>query len=155
MFLVLDNTVLSNFALTGRIDLLQRLSAERIVTVEEAWNEWQAGIQRDRIPPADVTWLSVLTLNESEQKIRDELMPPLDLGEAACLALARSRGFALLTDDRVARREARRLGVPLSGTIGALISLMDDRLLTVAEANRLLQQMISHGYRSPFQTLPN
>ena len=80
-------------------------------------------------------------------------MPPLDIGEAACLALALSRGYALMTDDLIARREARRLGVPLSGTIGALISLMDDQLLTLAEANRLLRQMIVMGYRSPLQSL--
>jgi len=153
MFLVLDNTVLSNFSLAGRIDLLAQLSAERVVTVDDAWNEWQVGIRLGRIPLADMSWLPVLELDESEQKVRDELVPPLDLGEAACLALAKSRGYALLTDDRVARREARRLGVPLSGTIGALVSLVDDHLLTLAEANHLLQQMIALGYRSPLQTL--
>ena len=153
MFLVLDNTVLSNFSLAGRIDLLAQLSAERVVTVDDAWNEWQVGIRLGRIPLADMSWLPVLELDESEQKVRDELVPPLDLGEAECLALAKSRGYALLTDDRVARREARRLGVPLSGTIGALVSLVDDHLLTLAEANHLLQQMIAFGYRSPLQTL--
>lgn len=153
MFLVLDNTVLSNFARVGRTDLVMRLSLGHLVTVADAWNEWQTGIQLGRIPQSDLTWLPVLQLVEAERRARDELMPPLDLGEAACLALALSRSYALMTDDRVARREARRLGVPLSGTIGALVSLMDDGHLTVQTANQILQQMIAVGYRSPLQSL--
>lgn len=153
MYLVVDNTVLSNFALVGRIDLLAQLSPRRLMTAEDAWNEWLIGVRIGRLPSNDLPWLPVIRLDESEQNRRDEFMPPLDLGEAACLALALSRGYALMTDDLIARREARRLGVPLSGTIGALISLMDDQILTPAEANRILRQMIVMGYRSPLQSL--
>ena len=131
MLLVLDNTVLSNFALIERSALLALLSPGQLVTVEDAWLEWQTGVELGHIPPCDLSWLSVLELTKVERVQRDELMPPLDIGEAACLALAHARGCALLTDDRIARREARRLGVPLSGTIGALVSLMDDGHLTL------------------------
>ena len=153
MLLVLDNTVLSNFALIERSALLALLSPGQLVTVEDAWLEWQTGVELGHIPPCDLSWLSVLELTKVERVQRDELMPPLDIGEAACLALAHARGCALLTDDRLARREARRLGVPLSGTIGALVSLMDDGHLTLQAANQILQQMIAVGYRSPFQSL--
>ena len=82
-----------------------------------------------------------------------ELMPPLDEREAAWLALARSRGHRFLTDDRVARREARRLGVPLSGTMRALRSLVDEGRISLEEANLALQEMVALGYRSPVQQL--
>ena len=153
MLLVLDNTVLSNFALVEQSALLAQLSPGQMVTVREAWQELQTGIELGLIPRRNFSWLSVLELTTVEWTQRDELMPPLDIGEAACLALAHARGCALLTDDRLARREARRLGVPLSGTIGALVSLMDDGHLTVQAANQILQQMIAVGYRSPFQSL--
>lgn len=153
MLLVLDNTVLSNFALVEQSTLLAQLSPGRLVTAREAWRELQTGIELGLIPRRNFSWLSVLELTTIEQAQRDELMPPLDIGEAACLALAHARGCALLTDDRLARREARRLGVPLSGTIGALVSLMDDGHLTVHTANQILQQMIAVGYRSPFGSL--
>ena len=153
MLLVLDNTVLSNFALIERSALLALLSPGQLVTVEDAWLEWQTGVELGHIPPCDLSWLSVLELTKVERVQRDELMPPLDIGEAACRALAHARGCALLTDDRLARREARRLGVPLSGTIGALVSLMDDGHLTLQAANQILQQMIAVGYRSPFESL--
>lgn len=153
MLLVLDNTVLSNFALVDRATLLASLAPGQLVTVTDAWLEWQAGVEPGHIPPCDLHWLSVLQLSAAEQELRDEFMPPLDIGEAACLAVALLRGCALLTDDRIARREARRLGVPLSGTIGALTSLMDQGVISEQEANQILQQMIAAGYRSPLQSL--
>lgn len=153
MLLVLDNPVLSNFALIERSALLTFLSPGQLVTVTDAWLEWQTGVELGHIPPCDLSWLAVLQLSAAERDLRDELMPPLDIGEAACLAVALSRGYALLTDDRMARREARRLGVPLAGTIGALISLVDDGYLTEHVANQILQQMIAAGYRSPLKSL--
>jgi len=103
MRLVLDNTVMSNFALVGRPDWLREVWPGMLVTSEEAWIELQAGIRLGRIPETDWSWLTVLSLTDVERETRDELMPPLDAGEAACLALARSRGYAFLTDNRIAR----------------------------------------------------
>jgi len=153
MRLVLDNTVMSNFALVGRTEWLRKVWPGMLVTSEEAWAELQAGVRLGRIPDIDWSWLTVLPLTEVEREARDELMPPLDEGEAACLALARSRGYAFLTDDRVARREARRLGVPLSGTIGVLKSLVDEECVTLEEADEALQQMMALGYHSPVRSL--
>ena len=153
MRLVLDNTVMSNFALIGRIDWLRELWPDMLVTSEEAWAELQAGVRLGRIPDVDWSWLTILSLTGVECEARDELMPPLDRGEAACLALARSRGYAFLTDDRVARREARRLGVPISGTLGVLKSLVDEGYVSLEEANEALEQMIALGYHSPVRSL--
>lgn len=153
MRLVLDNTVMANFALVQRADWLQELWPGMLVTPEEAWIELQAGIRLGRLPDADWSWLTILTLTEEEQSLRDQLMPPLDQGEAACLALAYNRGYALLTDDRVARREARRLGVPVSGTIGILKSLVDDERVPLNAADAVLQQMIALGYYAPIRSL--
>jgi predicted nucleic acid-binding protein len=121
---VLDATVLSNFALAGRSDYLPQAWSGELATAEEAWAEVQAGVRLGRLPDSDWSWLTVLSLTEVERHARGELVPPLGLGEAACLVLAKSRDYSFLTDDRVARRETRRLGVPLSGTLGVLKSLL-------------------------------
>ena len=153
MRLVLDCTVLSNFTLIGRTNWLRQVWPDVLVTSEESWGELQAGIRLGRLPSTDWSWLTVLSLTEAERAVRDELMPPLDRGEAACLALARSRGYAFLTDDRVARRETRRMGIPLSGTVGVLISLVDEGHVSLEETNQALQQMVALGYHSPVQSL--
>jgi predicted nucleic acid-binding protein len=153
MHLVLDNTVMSNFALVGRTGWLRQVWPGMLVTCEEAWAELQAGVRLGRIPEVDWSWLAILALTETERDARDGLVPPLDEGEAACLALARSRGYAILTDDRAARRKARRLGIPLSGTIGVLKSLVDEEYVSFEEADQALQQMVALGYRSPVRSL--
>ncbi len=53
--------------------------------------------------------------------------------------------------DRVARRETRRWGVPLSGTIGVLVSLIEEEAVTPEEAGQVLQEMIALGHCSPMQ----
>ena len=153
MRVVLDATVLSNFALVGHSNYLLQVWPNELTTTEEAWAEIRAGIRLGRLPKADWTWLEILSLTEAERQACDKLMPPLGLGEAACLALAQSRNYAFLTDDRVARRKTRQLGVPLSGTLGVLKSLLDGELITDGEADKALQQMIESGYRSPIQSL--
>jgi len=143
MRLVIDNTVMSNFALVGRTQWLHEVWPGIMVTSEDAWDELQAGIRLGRIPDNDWSWLTVLSLTELECTARDELMPPL----------ARSRGYAFLTDDRVARREARRLGVAISGTIGLLVSLIERGYVSLEEADEALRQMIAAGYYSPVRSL--
>lgn len=48
---------------------------------------------------------------------------------------------------------ATRLGVPLSGTMGALRSLVHEGQISLAEANLALQEMVALGYRSPVHEL--
>jgi hypothetical protein len=45
------------------------------------------------------------------------------------------------------------LGVPLSGTMGALRSLVDAGRISLEEANMALQEMVALGYRSPVHEL--
>ena len=76
------------------------------------------------------------------------------MGEAASLAIAIHRGYRFLTDDRAARRYAAWAGVPVTGTLGVLMQLVDQGMLTLDDANDLLQGMISRaGYRSPVTDL--
>lgn len=153
MRLVLDNTVMVNFALIQRTNWLQAFWPDALVTAEDAWAEFQAGIRLGRLPDADWSWLTILSLTETERNLQNQMVPPLDWGEAACLALAYYRGYALLTDDRVARREARRMGVPVSGTIGVLKSLVDEGVVSLHDADTALQQMIAFGYYAPIRSL--
>lgn len=153
MLLVLDNTVMSNFALVGRTDWLRQVWPNMLVTTEEAWTELLAGERLGRLPSTDWTWLSILSLTDIERDMMARLVPRLGLGEASCLAIAIHRGYAVLTDDQVARREARRLGVPLSGTIGALNILAQTGVITIDAADKVLLKMIELGFRSPVLSL--
>jgi len=59
------------------------------------------------------------------------------------------RTSRFFTDDRDARKLAAQLQVPVSGTLGILLRLVQIQALTMEQANALLALMVAKGYRSP------
>ena len=153
MIALLDNTVMSKFAAIERPDLLRTAFGSGLATSQQAFDELQAGMRQDKLPNLDWSWLPVWTLEESESTHYDRFLARLNAGEAACLAIALTRRCRILTDDRDARELAHRLKIPLSGTLGVLVRLIDIGSLSLAEADALLAQMIAKGYRSPITSL--
>lgn len=153
MTLVLDNTVLSNFALVKRVDLLRHFAPEGLVTSQAAWEELQLGVELGRVPAMDWSWLAIVPLLKAEEGFAAAWLRGLGRGEATCIALAHLRQFRFVTDDRLARREARRLGIPITGTLGLLTALVEERVISRNDGNLVLRQMIEHGYRCPVEHL--
>jgi len=150
---LLDNTVMSNFAVMRRPNLLRTAFGETLATPQQAFDELQAGVEVGKLPVLDWTWLPVWTLEPAEMARYRQLFRSLNAGEAACLTMAVERGCRVLTDDRDARKLARHLQVPLSGTLGVLARLVDTGHVDIGEADRLLRGMINAGYRSPMTSL--
>jgi predicted nucleic acid-binding protein len=153
MILILDNTVLSNFAVVKRLDLLvtalgTQLSAPTLVLVE-----FQRGMALERVPVSSLGFLQELVLQPEEIPLYEEFLEHLNAGESACLAIAYHRHGRVLTDDRDARKIAAQRQIPISGTLGIWQRLLTQKQITLQEADSYLQQMIVHGYRSPVSTL--
>ncbi len=153
MLAVVNNTVLSNFAIIRRPDLLRHVFGRDLVTATAVLEELGAGERLRRIPICDWSWLRGIRLTNDERALADRLSKSVDAGEAACLALAYTRGLIFLTDDRDARRLAQLMEISISGTLGILRSLVDDGQLDLRAANKLLTAMIEKGYRSPVRSL--
>lgn len=153
MIALLDNTVLSNFTLVERADLVRRALGDDAATTEAAWQELQIGVDIGRLPSQDWSWLPVLSLTEDETSLYRLFSRRLNAGEASCLAIAASRGCRVLTDDRDARELAAAWRIPVSGTLGLLLRLIDLEILSLAEGDDLLARMTSAGYRSPVDSL--
>lgn len=153
MISLLDNTVLSNFTVIRRPDLSRIAFGEALATPQQAFDELQTGIRLGKLAVVDWQWLPVWTLEETEIPHYQQFRQWLNAGEAACLAMALERNCRILTDDRDAREFARRLRIPLSGTLGVLVRLIDIKRLTVDQGDQLLQEMLVAGYRSPVTSL--
>ncbi|NOX63819.1 MAG: DUF3368 domain-containing protein [Chloroflexi bacterium] len=153
MIALLDNTVLSNFALVNRPDLIRRALGRSAATVQEVYQELQAGVRLGKVPDYDWSWLPILQLDETEQAMYESLRERLNSGEAACLAVAANRGYAVFTDDRDARESAMQMQVPISGTLGLLVLSIEKGHISLSEGNSLLKAMIQTGYRSPVNNL--
>lgn len=150
---LLDNTVLTNFALVGRPDLVLDLWDVACATTSAVMAEYQAGVT-SRGLPADI-WNPVaqLPLDAGEQAFADGLPPRLGAGERSCIAVAIQRQGLFACDDATARREAQRLGLVVTGTIGILVVSIRQGRLIAAKANAVLADLIAQGYRSPVTTL--
>jgi len=153
MITLLDNTVLSNFAIIAHPDWIRLALGDTAATVEETSAEFQRGVQLGRLPSGDWSWLNVLQLNDAERATYEQLRARLNAGEAACLAMAAARGYRVFTDDRDAREMALQMQVPISGTLGLLARLVQQNHLSLEQANDALRQMIVAGYRTPISDL--
>lgn len=159
---VINNTVLSNFSMVGRLNILRELFCKVYVThevreevlrgIEEGYTfleraETEIGIGKD-------AWLELVGFDkpEEEQSFR-EFARKLGYGEASCLALAKHRGWLVLTDDRTARKKLPQEGLEFTGTLGILKLAVENGLLTLEEGNSLLKAMIRNSYYSPYEAL--
>jgi predicted nucleic acid-binding protein len=153
MTLIADTTVLSNFALVQRLELLSMAGSE-VITAAQVMEEIRRGVERGILPPGDWQWLPICTLDTpAEVQLFEHISRRLGQGEAACLALAVQRGYTFLTDDGDARRWSHRAEIPVSGTIGILVRLVQSGALTIDEGNALLTEMRQKGFYAPVDRL--
>ncbi len=119
---VVDTSPLIFLAKLDRLDLLQR-GADEILAPPAVLNEAQQ--RRDRsselVEVALSSWLKVVQINDSD--ILRLLQTDVDLGEAEAITLAlQVRADQIVMDDLDGRRWARRLGLPVVGTLGLLLA---------------------------------
>lgn len=150
---LLDNTVLTNFALVGQDNLPTRLWSDAACTTTAAYGEYLAGTAVGILPADAWRDLIQVALNEREEAFAARLTTQLGAGERSCLAVAISRSGALASDDLLARRWAREHGVEVTGTVGILLACVRRSYLTLEQANAFLAAMIAAGYRSPVERL--
>jgi len=148
---VLDTTVVSNFAFTDDLDLVCDDPDARVVTVPAVIDEIRAGNE-------DLDFLAGieedLDVHEGESDPDAELTDSLDYGEAHALNAALVENGTLATDDLAARELADDRGVPVTGSIGLLARLVRREVLTVAEADDVLRRWIEGSdYFSPVESV--
>ena len=146
---VLDNTVLTNFALVDKARLVTCLWPTRVCTTLAALDEYKAGAASGLMPAEAWANLLVVTLAEEEFAFAAGLSLRLGAGERTCLAIALYRQGLLASDDLDARRVARAHGIALTGTVGILVLCVRRDYLSQDRAEALLGEMIERGYRSP------
>ena len=153
MLVLLDATILTNFAQVGLSVVLKELWGDQVCTTAEVLSEYEAGTKTAGLPPSSWKELSVLVLTPDELGLASNLFSRLGLGERTCLAVAIRRGALLATDDKPARRAAKRNSIPVIGTLGILRRCVERGLFPQSEAQMFLEDMIAAGYYSPTRSL--
>lgn len=152
--ILIDNTVLSNFALAGELILLENYCEEKGATTDYILAEFEMGVKDGIFINTKLDWLKKLVcIDVKEQSFFETLSRRLGKGESSCLAIAIHRGYDLLSDDMAIRKIAMREGVRLSGSIGVLLELIRIDRITLERGNTILKDFVKHGYFSPLDSL--
>ena len=119
---VTNSSVLIALSTIGQLSLLHQRFPEGLLLPQAVWREVvETGADRPGAREvADVSWLTrrAITNNALVTLLRMEL----DEGEAEAIALYLEEPVeAILLDEKNARKVARRMGLPVLGTLGVLI----------------------------------
>jgi len=156
---LLDTSVLINFARIGRFDLLAAHTRYSFFVTDhvraeilEHFREQFEGVD-SAVKGGILTELTVNTGAELEDFGRLASMKSLGLGECSAIAVAKNRGIVLGIDDVTARNKAMKfhLGLVLLGTEDLIISLIEESVLSIEEANRIKHEWeTNHRFRLKF-----
>jgi predicted nucleic acid-binding protein len=131
---ITDTSCLIVLTKIGALDLLRQLYAEVIIT-EDIHAEFGE-------PLPD--WISIRTV--TNKKYQQLLELSLDKGESSAIALSMEIENALLIiDDLKARKEAKRLGLPVTGTLGVLYAARQQGLISALKP--YIDALQSVGFR--------
>ena len=65
------------------------------------------------------------------------------------MAAAQARGGTVITDDRTCRSVCADMQVRVTGTVGILVAICREQVITPEEADGILEAMIARGFYSP------
>ena len=117
---VINATPIIALSLIGSIDLLRHLYVEVLIPPAVRVEVLAGGTDRaGMIELQQAGWLREISLQNPRSA---DLLVDLDRGEAEVLVLALEQNADLvILDERLARRHAKRLGLPITGTLGILL----------------------------------
>ena len=92
---ILDNTVLTNFALVGRADLVTHLWPTTACTTPPVLDEYRSGVVSGLLPADVRSDLTVITLTDEQTALAADFSSRLGSGERSCLA-AEGRAIGVL-----------------------------------------------------------
>lgn len=161
LLVVADSSFLINFLAVDRMDILGRLPQFQFHVVNHVLAEIRYESQRERLHAATAagTVTEIEITEPAEILLYDEFRHFLGDGESASLAVAVRRRWVIAADEKGAfRRELfARLGEDhLLDTLGALVTAIMTRVITVAEAEALRTQLREHRFEmdtTPFDEL--
>ncbi|HEY7093216.1 MAG TPA: hypothetical protein VH393_08560, partial [Ktedonobacterales bacterium] len=131
-----DTSPITNLAAVGRLDLLKTLY-DQITIPEEVRDELMFGGSGNNPGAQEVltsAWFVVISIDPQQRDQLAQTYRPLDIGEAAALALAVAQGADLiLLDDKAARDAARALHLNYIGVVGVLLAAKSRGLISLVK----------------------
>ncbi|MBS3025837.1 MAG: DUF3368 domain-containing protein [Dolichospermum sp. DET50] len=135
MIVVSDTSPLSNLAIVGYLSLLQQIYNRVIIPQGVAEELINASDEENLIAEVlSLDWIEVIPAKNLELISILRNNHNLDRGEAEAIALViELDADELLIDERLGRREATRLGLPITGILGILLVAKQRKLIPTVQ----------------------
>jgi len=156
---IFETTVLSAFALAGRLDIVRGLYGDRAMWTLVVHDELIRGMREEPLLGDAVAadWLGepqpvfdTARVENLRQRLGGRSTDDRHHGEATCIALAERVGAGVLSDDRDAKRLAEALDIPTGTTLSVLAVAVRESQISADEASELVADLIDrHGRRLP------
>lgn len=157
---ITDTSVLINFLVLDRVELLARLSSYRFVVTDhvhaEITEHYQDQLQRLEAA-FKARFLEEISVTElAEVQLFAQLTATgLGIGECSAIAVAAHRNLTLAIDDKTAIKRVERLNLnlPILSTETLVILLIEHNVLTIAEADAMKSEWErNYRFRLNFQS---
>jgi len=141
---VANTTPIIALALIDQLDLLQQLYREITIPLGVSSEILAGGASGRAVVDLErLAWIRTVALQDPG---RANLITDLDRGEAEVIALAHEvQASVVILDERLARRHAQHLGLPVTGTIGVLLKAKQQGL--ISEVGPLISGLRANGIR--------
>ncbi|KHO63256.1 putative nucleic acid-binding protein, contains PIN domain [Thermoanaerobacter sp. YS13] len=158
---VIDTNVFSNFAITGNINILETLYKQRLyiptIVIQECQDKSELrpyisnAISKGWLKEFVISYTSTPDEFIEHTKIRKRFHP----GESAILAIAKVNNFIVISDDITGvKNYCKANGLRLKGSLGILYEAYSQKLITVSQGNKIIQDMINfNNYKCPVQSM--
>jgi hypothetical protein len=147
---VLDSSVIIATSYVDLIDNLNKLFCEILIpqaVYEEVCLKGK-GLIGDEALRAAISCGNFKLSRPQDRKLVEALIEPLGKGEAESLALAiEEEADLLVVDDRLARRKARNMEIPIVGTLRILKMMFDSGIIDSARFIESIQTLSEIGFR--------
>ena len=138
---ITNTTPLVSLWLLNRLDLFRDLFGETLIPQAVHLEFLAAETAMRQTSLTDAPWIRVISLAHPRRALA---FAGLDRGEAEVLALSEERSARLVIIDELAgRRYARRLELPLTGTLGVLLLAKESGLVQAVQP--LIELLLQSG----------
>ncbi|MEQ9300556.1 MAG: DUF3368 domain-containing protein [Cyclobacteriaceae bacterium] len=137
---VVDTTPIISLLTIDSLELLEKIY-HTIIVPKAVFDELEEGIAKPYTDISHYPWISIIEISQP-QKVTP--IAGLDKGELEVILLAEELKCDLIVmDELMGRTQARKLGIPLTGTIGVLLRAKSLNL--IPEIKPLLTELVDKG----------
>lgn len=143
MLIVSDTTPIITLMKMGHLDILKRLYGK--VLIPNAVYMELTGNEKFVTEASQVIDSDFLEVDKVDNEVAVMILQEvsgLDAGESEAIVMANNRKADLLVmDEHKGRSVAKKMGLPITGTIGLLLKAFDEGMLTVGDIEECIEKL--------------